>query len=101
MTSLRAPKIFMRRPSQAELALLFGLSRSSRSTFSPSLMAQTCPTEAEAVTSRSGWVIRRTSKAMTPALVILFNPGFQRVSVIVVFSCLFVKFRGSCALDSE
>ena len=49
MISLRAPKIFIWWPSQAELEFLLGLSRSSRSTFSPSLTAQTYRTEATSV----------------------------------------------------
>src|ERR687883_1427589 len=41
MISLRAPKILIFRPSQTEFVALFGFLRSSLSTFSPSLTAQT------------------------------------------------------------
>src|SRR6476660_5908316 len=47
MISLRAPKILIFCPSQAELVDLFGLFRSSRSIFSPSLTAQMVRTEAD------------------------------------------------------
>src|SRR5690242_5001385 len=47
MISLRAPKIFTLLLSQAEFDCLFGLFRSSRSIFSPSLTAQMVRTEAD------------------------------------------------------
>src|ERR1051326_7916704 len=53
MISLRAPKIFTFCPSQAEFSCLFGLLRSSRSTFSPSLTAQIVRTEPVATGTQS------------------------------------------------
>src|SRR6266536_4766541 len=56
MISLRAPKIFIVLPFHAEFDPLFGLLRSSRSTFSPSLTAHMCRTDAEALKGNSNCV---------------------------------------------
>src|SRR5829696_7205670 len=62
MISLRAPKILIFRPSQTELARLFGLLRSSLSTFSPSLTAQTLCARVAHATAQS----MRTSSKIFP-----------------------------------
>src|SRR5258705_9209417 len=82
MISLRAPKIFIWWPSQAELEFWLGLSRSSRSTFSPSLTAQTCRIEAEVLMGDRSCV---RSIAMTRLLVLVdfSETNLQKDSVIV------------------
>src|SRR5258706_15981818 len=81
MISLRAPKILIRRPSQAELEFLLGLSRSSRSIFSPSLTAQTYRTEAEAFTGQSKCVIR--SRAARVLAFARFIKTFLETAVVI------------------
>src|SRR6185503_13324917 len=82
MISLRAPKIFIRWPSQAELEFLLGLSRSSRSTFSPSLTAQTYRTEAEVLMGQSSCVIRsRVARVLVFERFI--NTNLENFAVIV------------------
>jgi hypothetical protein len=71
MISFRAPKIFILCPSQAELAVLFGLLRSVRSTFSPSFTAQILATDAEAPMGHSSCVkSNATARLLTFARII-------------------------------
>src|SRR6266478_4020028 len=104
MISLCPPKIFILLPSHAEFDPLLGLLRSSRSTFSPSLTAHMCRTDAEALKGNSNCV-RSNNRVTLLALVIFINKNllddpacFNSVPKGIVPGAIRFNSRGRAAL---